>query len=275
MESCETERPPLIHFLPAPGIPLTIPPISPPSESEAHDYRSHQIPPVSPPSSEYEAHDDHSPRTNGRPRNRLPAIIVVEPVPTISKLSDNQIFTNETSSNPIDLSTSESTQRQRYSHGKRVIDGFLVITKVMIYIASLGASFLFSSIISEPQPSSTSFGSKKMRFLLTLGWLLFLTTLGLSCLLTLLIIFNTVEIAETWKKDKKWFLSTFVICVIILCCFIGAYACIGLALIAYQFWVGIIGFCLAGLVFIVTMIVGVIQLYRELTLKYYIATDTY
>jgi hypothetical protein len=168
----------------------------------------------------------------------------------------------------------ESAQRAKYSHGKRVIDGLLDISKVMIYITSLGASFVFSSITSELQPSYSSFNIKKMRLLLTVSWLLFVTALGLAYLVMLLAIFNGPEMAKIWRKDKKWLLGIFVVVIIFVCCLFGAYACVGLAIVAYQSSVGIIGLSIIGLVFIMVMIVGAVQIYRELTLQYYKATDT-
>jgi Ca2+/Na+ antiporter len=180
-------------------------------------------------------------------------------VPAFTKLSDNKPLTDDTPSR------SDSAQLERDSYGKRVIDGFLEINRLVIYIAGLGASFIFSSIISQLQTPSNSFDTEKVRLFLSVSWLLFLVALGLACLLTLLLIFNAVEVAERWRKDKKWAIGTFVVCMTILFCLIGAYSCIGLVLIAYEFWVGIIGFCVGGLLFLTAIVLGVIQLYRELT----------
>lgn len=201
---------------------------------------------------------------------------VVKNDPRLAKLSDNEALTTETSSSDRQgIPASQSALGERDIHGKRVIEGFLEITRLVIYISGLGASFIFSSILSQLQPPSNWFDIDKVRFLLAVSWLMFLAALGLACFLTLLLIFNAVEVAERWRKDKKWPIGTFIVCITILCCLIGAYACVGLALIAYQFWVGIIGFCLGGLVFLVAILLGVVQLYRELTFKYYIATGTY
>ena len=100
-----------------------------------------------------------------------------------------------------------------------------------------------------------------------------LGALGLASFPMLLLIFNAVEVAERWKKDRKWPIGTFVVCITILGCIIGAYACVGLVLLAYEVQAGIVGFCGGGLVFFVAIILGVVQLYRELTRGYYVCSN--
>lgn len=198
-----------------------------------------------------------------------------ERVASVTKLCNSLSATNNTpASNLKRIPMPKSTQQEKYSHGKRVIHGLQEIGKVMIYITSLGASFIFSSITSELEPSYNSFDTNKMRLLLTVSWLLFMTALGLACFLMLLVIFYGADIAKIWGKDQKWFLGTFVVSLTFACCLIGAYACVGLAIIAYQSSVGIIGLCIIGLVFIMIIIVGIFQVYRELTLQYYKAANT-
>ncbi len=117
------------------------------------------------------------------------------------------------------------------------------------------------------------FDTDRVRFLLSLSLLMSLGALGLASFPMLLLIFNAVEVAERWKKDRKWPIGTFVVCITILGCIIGAYACVGLVLLAYEVQAGIVGFCGGGLVFFVAIILGVVQLYRELTRGYYVCSN--
>lgn len=112
-----------------------------------------------------------------------------------SEDNDTQCSVNETS-----LSTLEGVSipvlPERGSHGRRLIEGFLEIVRLTIYISGLGASFLFSSIVGELHPPRNMFDTDRVRFLLSVSLLMFLGALGLASFLMLLLIFNAVEVAE-------------------------------------------------------------------------------
>lgn len=134
-------------------------------------------------------------------------------------------------------------------------------------IATLGAGFVFSTILSDiPEPVSV-FSLARIRFFLAVSLLLFMWALALACIIPLILLFVGRELDEIWRKDTKLTVGSFVMCIIILSMLITAFIFIGLVIMAYEFWVGIVGIGSAGFVWTMSIILGMIELYRELKVK--------
>jgi hypothetical protein len=133
-----------------------------------------------------------------------------------------------------------------------------------LFIATLGAGFVFSTILSNIPPPVSVFSFDQIRLLLAVSLLLFMWTLALAGILIVVLLFVGGEIDPNWREDARIIVGSFLICVIILSTLISAFIFIGLAITAYQFWVGIVGIGSAGCVWIASIILGMFQLYREL-----------
>lgn len=154
-------------------------------------------------------------------------------------------------------------------HGERVIEGFKEISSLVVVISTVGAGFMFSSILGEIKPPASTFGVDRVRLFLVLSWGSFMLALGLASFLTLLLIFNSIEVAGQWGKGNKWPVATFIVCLVMLTSIVVAGIFLLCIILAYEFWVGIVGFSVGAVVFGGSVYLGFVQLSRELARWYY------
>jgi hypothetical protein len=165
---------------------------------------------------------------------------------------------------PLDLRGMPTSAAQLEFHGERVIEGFKEIASLAVVISTVGAGFMFSSILNEIVEPKSLFTVDRIRLFLVLSWGSFMLSLGLAGFLTLLLIFNSVEVANDWSKHNRWPIGTFVVCLFMLSAIMVAVILLLLIIMAYEFWVGVLGFCAGIIVFVGGVFLGFLQLYREM-----------
>lgn len=147
----------------------------------------------------------------------------------------------------------------RHAERDRVFfQGFL---KIMIAIATLGFSVTFSFILTDIHPPKSScFANDQLVFFLAMSWLLYTVTFAFACLVSLFLnLWEYKAMAEIYT-ESKWYWAGFGVTVLLCMSLEGAFMFISLVIMAYEFYIGIIGVCLAGGMWILCLVIGIFRL---------------
>ncbi len=151
-------------------------------------------------------------------------------------------------------------------------DAFITHT---IMVSIFGGSITFTVIVQQIQDPAelheegTRFSSKTVRIFLSVAWLLFVTALAITSLITLLFVFFRSRINTALRGGKKSFFAFFFhfLSLLLSAVLLGAFMALSLAVAAYVEVVGWIGCAVTSMTGAVAAICWLIQLYKMFALS--------
>lgn len=139
------------------------------------------------------------------------------------------------------------------------------ITKIMGGISTLGAGFTFSFILNDVHPPSNAiFDADQVRFFLAISWFLFIVSLTVSSLVTLLLNFWGNDLVKYWNQHNGWALASCGASVLLGSALIAPFVFVCLVIMAFEESIGIAGIALAGIMWCVSFFAAIVRLRIDL-----------
>ena len=139
------------------------------------------------------------------------------------------------------------------------------ITKIMGGISTLGAGFTFSFILNDVHPPTNAmFDADQVHFFLAMSWFLFIVSLTVSSVVTLLLNFWGDDLVKYWNQHEGWAFASFGASIVLASALVAPFLFVCLVIIAFEQSIGIAGISLAGIVWCVTFFSALVRLRIDL-----------